>query len=249
MSSSVGPLMASRRTTASHTIGVSHLSDLLAAVRAGSGHDAYKTAVIADNVLGRPTFEGRKRAFRHLRELYLLDEDQAPFRALRAAWADDPAAGPLLAGLMAFTHDELLRASWPAIAQAGPGTHVTSQDVSDALAASGVAGLGATTLAKAGRNIASSWTQTGHLVGRSVKHRVRVEAGPAAVAFAVTLGHLRGARGEALLSSPWFDLLDLPDGSRRDALDCAHRRGLIDVRSAGNMLEIGVGRLLDGGAR
>lgn len=236
-------LLGSLRTTASHTIGVPHLDALLEAVPQGSPFEAYVAAVIDDNVLARPTFQGRKRALRHLRELYYLDEQRPEFRALRMAASDDPHTLPLLAGLLAFTRDELFRASWPAVARTAEGSLVTPQGISDAVAGSGVVGLGQATLAKVGRNVAASWTQTGHLSGRATKRRTKVDARPAAVAYAAFLGHLAGHRGAGLVATAWFDLLDLPPSMRREALDVAHRRGLLDVRSAGDMLEVGVGYL------
>ena len=241
------PPLAAVRTTASHTIAVGHLAELLAAVPADVPFDSYRHAAIVDNALGRPTYEGRRRVLRHLRELYLLDADRLEFSALRLVHADDPAALPLVAGMLALARDELFRASWPVVAGARVGAVVTSVDLAEAVAASGPGGLGASTLAKVGRNVAASWSQTGHLAGRQVKHRTRVEARPGAVAYALLLGHLAGLRGLPLLDSPWFALLDLADDERRSALDAAHRRGLIDVRSAGTVLEVDV-RPLTGGS-
>ena len=74
--------LGSLRTTASHTIGVPHLIELLRAVPADASHERYREAVVDDNVLGRPTQAGRQRTFRHLRELYFLDPARAEFAAL-----------------------------------------------------------------------------------------------------------------------------------------------------------------------
>ena len=75
--------LGSLRTTASHTIGVPHLVELLRAVPADAPHEGYREAVVEDNVLGRPTQAGRQRSFRHLRELYFLDPSRREFAALR----------------------------------------------------------------------------------------------------------------------------------------------------------------------
>ncbi len=60
-----------------------------------------------------------------------------------------------------------------------------------------------TTLANVGRHAASSWQQSGHLRGRQHKTRDQAATTPAATAYALLLGYLCGARGEALLQTLW----------------------------------------------
>ena len=232
-----------RRTTSSHTISLPYLSDLLRFVPSRSSYNEYAHAIVELNILGRPTHTGRVRVLRHLRELYGLGDEPA-FRLLRELYADAPDELPLLAGLLAVTQDEFLRASWQAVARAGEGARVSSADLADAIAAQFGGDVADATYAKAGRNVAASWTQTGHLVGVRAKRRTRAAAGAAATACAVGLGYLAGRRGAGLLDTPWFALLDLPDEQRRDSLDDAHRAGLIDVRAAGSVLEIDASPLL-----
>lgn len=240
----ISPPWASLRTTASHTIGVPHLVELFAALPATSSAQDYRHVVVEQNFLGRPTVNGRVRTFRHLRELYILDPNEPLFQALRICWSDNPAAGPVLAALLAFSRDEILRASWPAIRDATPGDRVSSHDLTRAASEKFGDTLSASTLGKIGRNTGASWTQSGHLVGRAQKVRRSVDASGAAVAFAVLLGYVAGERGAYLLRTPWFDLLDVPDQDRLEAVRVAHSRGLITVRSTGGMLEISPDRLV-----
>jgi hypothetical protein len=236
------------RTTASHTIGIAHLADLLAVVLPEEGPNAYRDAVVKDNVLGRSTHTGRLRTFRHLRELYLLDPGDVRFAAMRRLWDVDPAARPLLAGILAVTRDELLRASWPAVARALPGTTLTSEDLSHVVAETHAGALSPATIGKIGRNTGSCWTQTGHLSGRATKVRTTVDARPAAIAFAAYLGYLDGGRALGVLDNPWSRLLDLPDGGGLDALRRAHAAGLLDLQVAGRVVEVGFS-FVEGGAR
>jgi hypothetical protein len=230
--------LGSLRTTASHTIGIPHLIELLRVVPAGAPHERYREAVVDENVLGRPTHTGRQRSFRHLRELYFLDPGRPVFGAMRRLWDVDPEARPLLAGILAFTRDGILRASFPAIHQAPVGTVVTSDNLTKAVAAVYGADLSVETLGKTGRNTGACWTQTGHLVGRTKKVRQTVEPFPAAVAFAAFLGHLSGNRGVSVLETPWAALLDLPLGTELNALRTAHTQGLIDLLVAGNVVDL-----------
>ena len=232
--------LASLRTTASHTIGVQHLRELFHAVGPAANAPEYAAAVLEDNVLGRSTGAGRKRAFRHLREFYVLDPASPEFAVFRRLWELDTEAQPLLAGLMAYSRDELLRDSFAAIAAAPVGARLTSNDLADAAGQASGAGLSPASLAKVGRNTAACWTQTGHLTGRTSKCRVDANATPVNLVFAVILGHRAGRRGSLLLDSPWTALLDANPVQLRILLDETARAGLLDVRSAGHVLDIDV---------
>lgn len=237
--------LGSVRTTSSHTIGIPHLIELLRIVPADAAPERYRTAVVDENVLGRPTHTGRLRSFRHLRELYFLDPERREFAAMRRLWEVDPAAKPLLAGILAFTRDGILRASFSAIQSAAAGSIVTSSDLTNAVAVVYHSDLSTETLGKTGRNTGACWTQTGHLAGRAKKVRQTVELFPAAVAFAAYLGNLAGNRGLSVLETPWAALLDISPGVELDALRVAHKQGLIDLLVAGNVVDVSF-PLLDG---
>lgn len=230
--------LGSLRTTSSHTVGIPHLVELLRAVRPDAPAQRYRGAVVEDNALARPTQAGRLRSYRHLRELYFLDPAEPEFRALRLFWDIDDAARPVLAGTLAFTRDEILRASWAAIAALPEGASVTSADLTAAVASAVGNELSESTLGKAGRNTGASWTQTGHLVGRSKKVRTRVEARPAAIAYAAYLGHLAGGRGLGVLDNPWSHILGIAPGRALEALRDAHTQGLLDLLVAGNVVDV-----------
>lgn len=230
--------MGAGRTTASHTIGIPHLIELLREVHASAASEDYRDAVIEDNVLGRPTHAGRQRTFRHLRELYFLDPAHPEFAALRRYWDIDPSSRPLLAGLLAFTRDEVLRASFAAIADLPTGSVVTSADLTAAVAAQFGNEMSESTLGKTGRNTGACWTQTGHLAGRAKKVRTEVVAHPAAVAYSAYLGHLAGGRGLGVLDNPWSQILGLAPGRALEALRDAHTQGLLDLLVAGNVVDV-----------
>lgn len=243
-----GLALAALHTTASHTTGIAHLIELLRATPIDASLEQYRVAVVEENALGRPTHAGRLRAFRHLRELYVLDRSWAPFRALHTLLAVDPGVFPLLAGTLAFIRDELLRASWLAVARAQPGARVTSHDLANVVAGTYGGALSSTTIDKIGRNTGACWTQTGHLEGRTGKTRTLVSATPAAVAYSAYLGHLSGRRALGVLETAWAPLLDMPSDAHLTALRDAHDAGLVDLQAAGHVVEVGF-TFLEGGAR
>lgn len=234
------------RTTTSHTIGIPHLVELLRKVPLYAPAERYREAVVEDNVLGRASHVGRLRSFRHLRELYILDPTRPEFAGLRHFWEVDHSSHPLLAGLLAFTRDEVLRASFAAIVDLPAGASVKSADLTEAVAARYGSELSESTLGKSGRNTGASWTQTGHLIGRTKKIRASVDAQPAAIAYAAYLGHLAGGRGLDVLNNSWSQLLELAPGRYLEALREAHSQGLLDLLVAGNIIDVSFSAL--GGA-
>ncbi|UQE73440.1 hypothetical protein MYK68_11770 [Gordonia sp. PP30] len=231
-------VLGTLRTTASHTIGIPHLVELLREVPSDAPAERYREAVVVDNVLGRPTQAGRQRSFRHLRELYFLDPVRPEFAALRHFWVIDPSSRPLLAGLLAFTRDEVLRASYAAIADLRAGSSVASADLTAAVAARFGTEMSESTLGKTGRNTGACWTQTGHLAGRAKKVRTGMEAGPTAIAYAAYLGHLAGGRGLGVLDNPWSQILGIDSGRSLEALRDAYTQGLLDLLVAGDVVDV-----------
>ena len=233
-------------TNTSHTIVVAPLGALLDAVPATAPAAAYKEAALEGNVLGKDTDGARRRTFRYLRELYLLRPDSLLFRALRDLWPVDPPARPLLAGLCALARDAVFRASSAAIIDAAPRDTLTSADLADAVGQHFPASYGAGTLAKIGRNTFSSWEQTGHLADGpgAMKVRTRATCRPADVAYALLLGHVEGARGRALFDTPWARVLDQPTSHLFDLAASASQQGMLELRNAGGVVDVGFRELL-----
>jgi hypothetical protein len=230
----------------SHTIILPALRALLDSVPSAGALDEYERAVLEDNVLGKATEGSRKRTFRYLKELYLLRSDRILFRALRDLWSDDLAAQPLLAGVCALARDAVFRASADAIIDSNPGDAVASRDLAVAVEKRFPDSYSASTLAKIGRNTFSSWEQTGHLQPgrRAEKRRVRAVCHPANVAYALLLGHLQGFRGQAMFETTWAKVLDQPRSHLMDLAFGASQRGLLELRSAGGVVDVGFRELL-----
>jgi hypothetical protein len=246
LASEIVPGNVSGGTNTSHTIVAGALTSLLEAVPPDAPSEAYEEAVLEANLLGKATAGSRRRTYRYLRELYLLRPDALLFRALRDLWPLDPRAQPLLAGLCALARDSVFRASSGAIIASSPGDTISSAELADAVAAKFPTSYGDATLAKIGRNTFSSWEQTGHLaVGeRGEKVRVRAVCGPADVAYALLLGHVGGARGQILFETLWARALDQPASHLFDLAATASQQGMLELRHAGGVIEIGFSTLL-----
>jgi len=233
-----------RGTQTSRTIMLAELRLLFAANPAEATRDTYRQSIIEGNVLGKRTASTRMLSAKRLGEMYGLDPRVPVFRALRHFWDADPAGRPLLALLCAAARDPLLRMTAGPVLDAPIGTIVTSKDIEPAVAEAAPGRFNDSILNKIARNAGSSWTQSGHLSRRNNKKRVHPVVTPAATAYALFLGHLCGVRGQLLFSTFWAKLLD----SRFEELSSfafeASRRGWLNFRRAGSIIEVSFPGLL-----
>jgi hypothetical protein len=222
----------------SRTIMLPEISRLLATADAEATVEDYRRAAVDDNVLGKATETTRQKTFRHLRELYALSATAPIFSVYRELMKFDPQSAPLLSLPIAWARDPLLRATTPAILNATVGDRVTGDHFQQALTEAYPHQYSANNIGKIARNAASSWTQSGHLTGRTKKIRSRVDPRPAAITFALILGHVGGVTGAQLFSSVWCRLLDLNLTGARSLAEQAHRQELITLRAIGSVVEI-----------
>ncbi len=222
----------------SRTLMLKEINRVLGSSVPEANSEDYQRAVISENVLGKATETTRQKTFRHLRELYALSPKVPIFSIYRELMKFDPQSEPLLSLLIAWARDPLLRATTPAILGATIGDQVRSDDVQQALTEAYPHQYSANNIGKIARNAAFSWTQSGHLTGRTKKIRSRVQPRPTALTFALILGHVAGAAGAQLFSSMWCRLLDLNPSEARSLAEQAHRQELLTLRALGSVVEI-----------
>lgn len=217
---------------------LAELDAVLEAVPAGSDVATYRDAIVDRNVLRKATDSTRQKSLRHLRELYALDERTPIFGVLRKLHGVDAASLPLLAMLVAWSRDPLLRATTAPVMNASEGDGVETASLDHALQDAFSDQYSALNRNKIARNAASSWTQSGHLNGRAKKTRQKIRPPAAAVTAALFFGHVAGHHGVAIFSNPWCGLLDL-DADRARAMGFeAHRAGLLNQRAIGDVVEV-----------
>ena len=222
---------------------LAELTELLSVVPVDSEREAYESAVVHENVLGKSTDATRRQTIQRLSELYGLDPSIAVFRALRRLWAMDASGRALLALLCSLARDPLLRASAAAVVRLPVGAELVRSTALDQLRGAVGDRLNPAILDKVARNTASSWTQSGHLTGRVRKIRQRVNPTPLVVAFALWLGHLEGRAGSDLFKTLWASVLDRSESTLTDLTLQAKRLGLLDARIGGDVVELNVRRI------
>jgi len=235
--------LGERGTHATRTMMLDELRQALAAVAPSGTRMDYAEAIIEGNCLGKPTAATKRQTNQRLGELYCLDLSVPLFRVLRKLWERDATGRPLLALLCALARDPLLAATADAIVQLEPGAEFMREPMRAGIRAVSGERLNNSTLDKVVRNAASSWTQSGHLEGRALKVRRRVHPTPACIAFSLYLAYHVGFRGKDLFASGWVGTLDCSATLGQELALEAKRLGLIDIRMAADVVEIGFNRL------
>jgi hypothetical protein len=230
-------------THTSRTIMLAELSTLLSIEPQPSGRAEYAELIIQDNRLGKQTAATRRLSYTRLGELYALDPTVPLFRILRRLWRLDETSRPLLALLTGLARDPLLLATAPAILQLRTGEEMQRGTVRAALVEAVGDRLSAAVLDKVLRNTASSWTQSGHLIGRTFKHRQQVTATPTAVAFALWIACQAGFSDTEAFQSGWVRTLDLEQPNALHLAGEARRLRLLDMDIAENVVTLDFVRL------
>lgn len=241
--SKAGFRFGEKGTHTSRTMMLAELRDLFTALPVDATRDAYETEIIDHNVLGKSTAATRRLTNQRLSELYGLDPRLPLFRVLRHLWAIDEAGRPLLALLCAIARDPLLRSTAPVVLDLPVGAELVRTTFLDAIREAVGSRLNEAVLDKVARNAASSWSQSGHLVGRVRKIRRRVTPTPGSLALAIWMGSLEGLAGERLLESCWASVLDRKGHGLVPDLIQARQLGLLHARVGGGVIEIGTSRL------
>lgn len=240
----VGFHFGDKGTHSSRTIMLDELTGLLQVTGPSTTRAEYRSLIINDNCLGKRTGATRRLTDQRLSELYALDDGVVLFRVMRHLWASDDRGRPHLALLTALARDPLLRFTAPPMLRLRPGEELGRQALTDALNRGTGSRFNEAVLDKIVRNAASSWTQSGHLEGRSRKSRRSVSPTPAVVTFALMLGYVLGARGTVLFETLWSKVLDIgTDELLYLAMD-AKRIGYLDLKASGGVVEVSLSRLL-----
>ena len=239
----IGFRFGNKGTHTSRTMMLSELENVLDLTEETAERKAYTSAIIDGNCLLKATAATRRLSNQRLSELYGLDPKLPLFRVLRRLWKIDQTNRSRLALLAAIARDPLLAATASSIIPLPPGAKFQREPLKASLRSLVGDRLNDSTLEKVCRNAASSWTQSGHLQGRVCKIRRLVSASPATAAFALYLADAAGYRGGQSFTSAWFRVLDCdPSQARHYALE-AKRLGLVNLRMAGDVVELDVALL------
>lgn len=224
---------------ASRTIMLDELRDLFRFVgRPDATPDDYLKAIDIDNCLGKRSGKTRMLTYRHLVDLYSLDPNNILFRTMIYFWERDIDGQPLLAVLCAYARDSILRTTASFVLSFPEGAQVERVALEAYIDKQEPGRFSKATLKSTAQNINSTWTKTGHLEGRAKKIRHRAEATPGSVAYALLMGYLTGARGQALFQTEYMKVLDCSVDRAIELAESASGKGWIVFKRVGAVIEV-----------
>ena len=231
-------------THLSSTLKLEELRVLLASRPVPATEDAYRAAIIEQNLLGKPTASARRITFERLRELYGLDPNMLVFRALSDLWDADGGAQPMIALLCSTARDPILRAMTPFLLRLPVDATTTTQELAEEADHRFPGKFVPGSRERLGRNVSSSWKKAGLLSGRRLKKRAKTQARPTSLAYALLLGDLCGNRGQALFTTLWATMFDTPMHELKELAVIASRQGWIEYRASGDVVEVSFRHLM-----
>ena len=220
------------------TMMLKELTSLFDSVADEAKHESYISSIIDGNCLGKRSGINRKLTASYLSDLYILSPDKVLFKAFRFFWQRDEQARPLISLLSAYVRDALLRGSAEYILALQVGTEAHKAEMEQFIERKFPDRFSSAMMRSLIQNIRSTWTQSGHLEGYSIKIRSQAEATAGAVAYALLLGYLTGSRGESLFATEYARLLDSSFVRSIELAEEASRRGWIVFKRVGNVIEV-----------
>ncbi len=209
------------------------LTVLLEDGRVEQPRETLLSAIEEDNVLGKRTAQSRQLAARHLGKLYALDQAVPVFRAFTFLWRRESGGRPLLAFLVAYIRDAVLRSSAPFIFAMKEGERFEREALESFIDEIQPGRFSKATLKSTAQNLAGTWTQAGHLHGQVKKTRRFVSPTPASVAMALLLSYVVGDRGQLMFESEYIKLLDCQPSQGMELAEAAASRGWINFKRVG----------------
>jgi len=201
---------------------------------------SYVDAIVTENCLGKSSQSSRLITSQIISTMYGFDPAIPLFKLLRFFWSRDTEGHALLAALCAYARDPIFRMSVPYILGINKGIQVNREVLEAFIEKQEPGRYSSVTRASVAKNINSSWTQTGHLIGRGIKKRVEANPTVANVAYAAILATLMGHRGKALFDSDPIRMLDVSAGRAMELAQQASEKGWLIYKRIGDIIEVGI---------
>lgn len=211
---------------------------LVSSVPASASREQYKSAILDENVLGKPTFSSREKSYRHLMQLYGLDPKLTLFRVFRELSEKDMASVPLMALMCTYCRDPQLRQSFELIERLRVGETLTRKQMEEHIEAGFPNRFSPAMKKSLAQNLNTTWTAAGHLKGKAKKTRSLPEPTVPASTYAMFAGFLLGLRGEILVRSVFGALVGGSAETIVSHLSAASGRSWLRFRHAGGVFEI-----------
>lgn len=228
----------------SRSMMLDELTLLLKGTRADASREAIRKAVVEENLLGKPTASSREKTYAFLQQGYTLDSTKVLWRVMRQFFEIEPEALPLMALVLVYSRDLQLRKGFELITSLKAGEQMARVRMEATIEKAFPDRYSKVMKESLAQHMNATWTATGHLVGRAVKHRSRPKPHWLATTYAMFVGYLAGVRGQVLLDSVYARLVGVDPLTAADHLSIGSAHGLLRFRNAGGVVETDFSTLL-----
>jgi hypothetical protein len=201
---------------------------------------------MGENVFGKKSSNGIKQTKGFLKRLYGFELTNQSFVAFEYFWkCCDSSERPIIALIYAINQDELLAESLDVLRKVILGEKVTIEKFEEVIERYHPNQYSPKTRRSMAQNIASSWKQSGFILGKVKNIRSQPDITYRVACFAFLLAYLKGGRGEFIWNSIGVNALCLPESKLRElALECA-RKDFMQYQYAGSVTAISFTNLLN----
>lgn len=222
----------------SRTIMLEELTMLFDSVEENAPASHYLEAITVANCLRKNSQSARQLTHRDLVKQYALSPEFPVFRAFRSFWKRETTNPALLALIASHSRDAMLKATTSFIINLPTGCQISTDSMALELNTLFPDRLSQGTSRSLARNLNSSWTKSGHLMGRLRKIRSKAQPTEACAAFALFLSHLEGIRGIELFNAPRMKLLDSSPEQAMALAQGAARKGWLVFKRVSSVVEV-----------
>jgi hypothetical protein len=223
---------------ASRTMMLTEITELFAALPETAAPEQYQQDIVQFNILHKPTEKSRQLTWRHLFDLYGMNNSIPLFRVFRRLWDSDADARKLMACQIGLARDPLLYISKEKILSLEPGQPLPREQMEQFFSERCPDRYSPATLRSIAQNVNGTWTSAGYLRGHVKKTRSEPVVRPVNVAFALFLSYLQGASGSRLFASEWSRMLEYPADRLQELARFASQSGLINYKHSSEVIEI-----------
>lgn len=224
----------------SRSVMLPELVSLLAVTPKDADSDTFRRLVVDEDALHKASVANRQKTFSFIKRLYGLNPELVVYREFWRLSMLFPADLEILAGLLAFAREPLLRSCADMVLQIPVGESLGRENFEAWIREAAPGRYSQTMYVSFSHNLYASFFQLGYLgdaAGKS-RLRLRLHVRPVAVAFAAFLDWLMGLNGLALLQGRYSSTLELSKAEHLSLLTSAGQLGLMRVAHAGGVLHI-----------
>lgn len=216
------------------------LTALMAVAPTDADAATLQRLVVDEDALHKPSAANRTKTFSFLRRLYGLNPQLPIYREFTRLCHLSPEDTMVLAGLLAFAREPVLRACADMVLDAAIGKPLGREDFEAWVREYAPGRYSQSMYVSFSHNLYASFFQLGYLSEAAGRSRVRQrrDVRPASVAYAAFLDWLTGLNGITLLTGAFSKSLEVAKDGHLNLLSAAGQQGLMRVAHAGGVLQL-----------